>query len=182
MTRTHSTPLAEINFDSPVGSLTIIVSETGLAAVLWPTEREGRVVLAATGNRSSSHDRVIAVVTDQLDKYFAGTLSTFDVPLDPVGTDFQQAVWAKLYDIDFGTTKTYGEVAASLGSPKASRAVGAATGKNPISIIVPCHRVVGASGALTGFAGGLDAKRALLELEGHTAATFGSQPRSAPAV
>ncbi len=173
MTRTHSTPLAEIKYESPVGSLAVIVSEVGLAAVLWPTESEGRVVLAATGTRSSSHDRVIDVVTKQLDEYFAGTLTKFDVPLDTVGTDFQQAVWAKLYEIDFGTTKTYGEVAASLGSPKASRAVGAATGKNPISIIVPCHRVVGATGALTGFAGGLKTKRILLEHEGHTAATLG---------
>jgi len=160
MTRTHSTPLAETNYQSPVGSLTVIVSEIGLAAVLWPIESEGRVVLGATGNRSSSHDRVIDLVTKQFDEYFAGTLTTFDVPLDAVGTDFQQAVWAKLYDIDFGTTKTYGEVAASLGRP----------GKNPISIIVPCHRVVGSTGALTGFAGGLSTKRALLELEGHTLA------------
>lgn len=102
----------------------------------------------------------------QLDEYFAGTRRTFDLPLDPAGTAFQLAVWEQLRTIPSGTTTTYGDIAARVGKPHASRAVGAAIGRNPIGIIVPCHRVVGSSGALTGYAGGMDRKIALLTLEG----------------
>ena len=102
----------------------------------------------------------------QLDEYFAGQRRTFDLPLDPAGTPFQQAVWLQLRTIPLGTTTTYGDIAARVGRPAASRAVGAAIGRNPIAIVVPCHRVVGASGSLTGFAGGLERKTALLTLEG----------------
>ncbi|MFN8622492.1 MAG: methylated-DNA--[protein]-cysteine S-methyltransferase [Chloroflexota bacterium] len=107
-----------------------------------------------------------AEATRQLDEYFAGARRTFDLPLDPHGTPFQQEVWLQLRTIPMGTTTTYGDIAARVGRPHASRAVGAAIGRNPIAIVVPCHRVVGASGALTGFAGGVERKAALLRLEG----------------
>src|SRR6185437_17104518 len=102
----------------------------------------------------------------QLGEYFAGKRRKFDVELDFAGTDFQKKVWRALLAIPFGETRSYGEIATQLGNPKAMRAVGAANGKNPISIIAPCHRVIGASGQLTGFAGGLEAKAHLLGLEG----------------
>lgn len=102
---------------------------------------------------------------EQLIEYFAGARKSFDLSLSPSGTTFQQSVWTELRKIPYGTTINYGEQARRIGQPKASRAVGAANGKNPIAIIVPCHRVVGASGSLTGFAGGMDMKKALLDLE-----------------
>jgi len=101
----------------------------------------------------------------QLQEYFAGTRRAFDLPLDPSGTPFQQRCWAALRAIPYGQTRTYGQVAARLGAPKACRAVGMANHRNPLPIVVPCHRVVGADGSLTGYAGGLDVKRFLLELE-----------------
>jgi methylated-DNA-[protein]-cysteine S-methyltransferase len=106
-----------------------------------------------------------AAAAEQLDAYFGGELIEFDLPLSPRGTPFQLAVWRALRAIRYGTTITYGELAARLGRPHASRAVGAANARNPIGVIVPCHRVIGASGALTGYGGGLDRKRRLLELE-----------------
>ena len=106
----------------------------------------------------------------QLAAYFAGTLTRFDVPLDFQGTDFQKSVWTALLTIPFGETRSYGEIARQIGRPSASRAVGAANGRNPLSIVAPCHRVVGAGGALTGFAGGLEVKRRLLGLEAAAAA------------
>jgi methylated-DNA-[protein]-cysteine S-methyltransferase len=105
-------------------------------------------------------------VVEQLDAYFAGELTEFDVELDMPGTDFQQRVWSALRAIPYGETRTYGEIAAQIGAPGASRAVGLANGRNPISIIVPCHRVVGSTGGLTGYGGGLHRKRILLALEG----------------
>jgi len=109
---------------------------------------------------------VLARAGQQLGEYFAGTRTTFDIPLDAPGTAFQRRVWDALRAIPYGTTLSYGELARRLGDVRATRAVGAANGKNPIPIIVPCHRVVGANGALTGFGGGLDRKRWLLEHEG----------------
>lgn len=102
----------------------------------------------------------------QLDEYFARRRTCFDLALEFIGTDFQRRVWAALMSIPYGQTRTYAEIAAALGKPSAARAVGAANGRNPISIVAPCHRVIGAGGALTGFAGGLGAKRFLLDLEG----------------
>lgn len=102
---------------------------------------------------------------EQLTEYFAGVRREFDLPLAPKGTPFQQAVWAELLKIPYGETRTYGQLAAALGKPKASRAVGSACHCNPIGILIPCHRVVGANGSLTGYAGGLDVKEYLLELE-----------------
>jgi methylated-DNA-[protein]-cysteine S-methyltransferase len=108
----------------------------------------------------------LAELADQLGAYFAGELRAFDVPLAPAGTAFQRRVWDALASIPYGETTTYGELAAEIGRPGSARAVGAANGANPLAIVVPCHRVIGADGTLTGYAGGLPAKRALLTLEG----------------
>ena len=119
-----------------------------------------------SGDTGDDHARrQDAPAVDQLTEYFAGERTTFDLPLDPVGTEFQVAAWRALGEIPYGETRTYGEQAAGIGRPTAVRAIGAANGKNPLSIVLPCHRVVGADGSLTGFAGGLDAKRFLLTHE-----------------
>ena len=104
--------------------------------------------------------------TRQLDAYFAGQLKSFDVPLKPAGTSFQLRVWSALRDIPFGETRSYGQLASAIGDPSAMRAVGAANGRNPIALVVPCHRVIGAGGSLTGFGGGIERKKFLLHLEG----------------
>jgi len=148
---------------SPVGELRLIASERGLVAILWEGDRPGRVPLGAM-TAVAAHP-VLDEAERQLNAYFAGTLRRFDLPLDFRGTAFQKSVWAALLTIPFGETRSYGEIAAQLGRPSASRAVGAANGRNPISIVAPCHRVVGSTGKLTGFAGGLEAKAFLLELE-----------------
>lgn len=160
--RTH--PLFQRTMPSPVGELTLMGGDAGLAAVLWEDDRPGRVVL---GPVEDGGHPVLDQAGAQLDAYFQGRLQVFDLPLDFRGTDFQRSVWQALLDIPFGETRSYGEIARSLGRPGASRAVGAANGRNPISIIAPCHRVIGGSGGLTGFAGGLEAKAWLLRLEGH---------------
>jgi methylated-DNA-[protein]-cysteine S-methyltransferase len=148
---------------SPVGELTLVADDRGLAAILWEDDRPGRVRLGALAEKA---DHPVLLETErQLGEYFAGERRTFDVPLSFAGTDFQKRVWAALLAIPFGETRSYGEIAHQLGTPGASRAVGAANGRNPISIIAPCHRVVGSNGKLTGFAGGLDAKAFLLDLE-----------------
>ena len=148
---------------SPVGELTLVADDRGLAAILWEDDRPGRVRLGALAEKA---DHPVLLETErQLGEYFAGERRSFDVPLSFAGTDFQKRVWAALLAIPFGETRSYGEIAQQLGAPGASRAVGAANGRNPISIIAPCHRVVGSNGKLTGFAGGLDAKAFLLALE-----------------
>ncbi|MGH6632959.1 methylated-DNA--[protein]-cysteine S-methyltransferase [Sphingopyxis sp.] len=148
---------------SPVGELTLVADDHGLAAILWDDDKPDRVRLGALREKA---DHPILLETErQLAQYFAGERRTFDVPLSFAGTDFQKRVWAALLAIPFGETRSYGEIADQLGAPGASRAVGAANGRNPISIIAPCHRVVGSTGKLTGFAGGLEAKRFLLDLE-----------------
>lgn len=153
--------------DSPVGQLTLVAGETGLRAILWENDDPRRVPL---GSLVEQLDNPCLVETErQLDAYFAGTLTAFTVPLDFAGTDFQKSVWAALLTIPFGETRSYAEIARQIGRPSAVRAVGAANGRNPISIIAPCHRVIGANGALTGFAGGLAAKERLLRLEGRAA-------------
>ena len=135
----------------------------GITAVRWP----GAATSAPTPPDRSHPDarRAIDLAQRQLDEYFAGTRRTFDLPLHPSGTPFQQRVWEVLRSIDYGTTITYGEQARRLGSPASVRAVGGANGRNPIGIVVPCHRVVGSDGSLTGFAAGVDSKRWLLEHE-----------------
>jgi methylated-DNA-[protein]-cysteine S-methyltransferase len=148
---------------SPVGVLTLVASDHGLSAVLWPDDDPRRVRL---GPVVQDAQHPILVETErQLDQYFAGTRSLFDLPLDMVGTDFQKTVWQALLDIPFGETRSYAAIARQVGRPTACRAVGAANGRNPVSIITPCHRAIGSNGALTGFAGGLEAKRFLLALE-----------------
>jgi methylated-DNA-[protein]-cysteine S-methyltransferase len=150
--------------DSPVGKLTLVAKGEELTAILWENERPGRVRLGSM--REAVDDSTLDEVERQLGEYFTGERSQFDVPLCFVGTDFQKKVWRALLDIPYGETRTYSEIAVEIGNAKAVRAVGAANGRNPISIIAPCHRVIGASGALTGFAGGLPAKETLLSLEG----------------
>jgi methylated-DNA-[protein]-cysteine S-methyltransferase len=155
--------LAHSIFPSPVGKLTLVGSDAGLVAILWEDDDPARVRLGARVERSDHP--ILETAATQLTDYFAGRLRVFTVPLDFRGTPFQQSIWAALCDIPFGETRSYGDIARAVGRPTASRAVGTANGRNPISIIAPCHRVVGASGALTGFAGGLDTKRWLLDFE-----------------
>lgn len=160
---TTAAPLSTATLPSPVGALTLVASDAGLIAVLWPDDAPGRVPLGAT--RPDPAHRVLTAAIDQLDRFFAGTLTTFDLPLDPRGTTFQRQVWAALATIPYGETRSYGAIAQAIGRPSAARAVGAANGRNPLSIVVPCHRVIGGGGALTGFAGGLAAKTWLLDHE-----------------
>jgi methylated-DNA-[protein]-cysteine S-methyltransferase len=164
---------------TPIGSLDLVAAAAGLRAVLWPGEDGSRVPRAVAPSRAAGSARDSAPGTPsgsdeeaaqahlaraeaQLAEYFAGKRREFDVPLDPQGTAFQQRAWAVLRTIPFGATMSYGEQAAAMGEPGAARAVGAANGRNPLSIVVPCHRVVAASGSLTGFAGGVDTKAWLL--------------------
>jgi methylated-DNA-[protein]-cysteine S-methyltransferase len=148
---------------SPVGQLKLVASSNALIAVLWEEERPDRVKLGAM---SLDPEHPILIEAErQISEYFVGERIDFDLPLQLDGTEFQRKVWRALREIPFGETKSYQDLARAVGSPKASRAVGAANGKNPLSIVVPCHRVVGADGALTGFAGGLETKAALLALE-----------------
>jgi methylated-DNA-[protein]-cysteine S-methyltransferase len=148
---------------SPVGALKLVGSDQGLAAILWENDNPQRVRVNAS-IEDNDHP-VLLEAQRQLTEYFAGKRDSFSIELDPIGTKFQKEVWRALTAIPFGETRSYGDLAIQLGNPRASRAVGAANGKNPISIIVPCHRVIGASGKLTGFAGGLEAKAHLLQLE-----------------
>jgi len=148
---------------SPVGVLTLVASDKGLAAILWPKDDPKRVRLPALA-RDDDHP-VLRKAEKELAEYFAGKRKRFTVTLDFAGTDFQKQVWQALLAIPFGQTRSYGDIARDVGRPSAMRAVGAANGRNPISIIAPCHRVIGANGALTGFAGGLKAKQTLLALE-----------------
>ena len=165
-----TTELSRLVISSPVGDLTLIASPRGLRAVLWPNEF---VALRADDAEyvplAPKGDAGAVVVLEQaqceLAEYFAGDRRNFDVPLDPVGTQFQRATWLELRRIPFGSTISYGEQARRLGDVRKSRAVGAANGRNPISIIVPCHRVVGSNGKLVGFAAGLGAKAWLLDHE-----------------
>jgi methylated-DNA-[protein]-cysteine S-methyltransferase len=149
---------------SPLGLLTLVGSDQGLAAVLWEGEDPSRVRLGPL-QEHLSHP-ILMQAQRQLEEYFAGQRRTFSVKLDPAGTEFQNKVWNALRTIPFGETRSYGQIAEQIGSRKAVRAVGAANGRNPLSIIVPCHRVIGADGTLTGFAGGLKIKARLLALEG----------------
>jgi methylated-DNA-[protein]-cysteine S-methyltransferase len=149
--------------DSPVGKLKLIASETGLVAVLWENDNPRRVPLSDLVE--DSNQPILLEAEQQLKEYFAGKRCSFSIPLDMRGTPFQKDVWRALLAIPFGETLSYGQIANQLGKSSASRAVGAANGRNPLSIVVPCHRVIGSTGKLTGFAGGLDAKSHLLNLE-----------------
>jgi methylated-DNA-[protein]-cysteine S-methyltransferase len=144
---------------SPVGELQIITSERGVVAILWPGDDRWAY------DTSEGSTPIAEQTVNQLQEFFDGTRTEFTVPLDLRGTEFQKMVWQSLTEIPFGQTVSYAEQAARLGRPSAVRAVASANGKNPISIVVPCHRVIGSNGTLTGYAGGLEAKRALLDLE-----------------
>jgi methylated-DNA-[protein]-cysteine S-methyltransferase len=164
----NSSPITEAELvstvmETPVGPITIVASNDGVRAILWPDAEAGRVSIS-TAAPDPDHPVIVATVA-QLGEYFAGEREEFDLPLDPVGTDFQQSAWMALRTIPYGTTVSYGEQAARMGDRRKARAVGAANGRNPISIVVPCHRVVGSNGALTGFAGGIDTKAWLLDHE-----------------
>lgn len=148
----HSKTLA-----SPMGVLQLVADGDELCGIYLPEQ--------AVPPARARESRVLDAAATQLAEYFAGVRRRFDLPLAPRGTNFQQLVWRALLAIPFGETRSYGELARAIGRPAASRAVGAANAKNPLAIIVPCHRVVGASGALTGYAGGMAAKRWLLEHE-----------------
>jgi methylated-DNA-[protein]-cysteine S-methyltransferase len=165
-----TTTLTSKTFDSPMGELVIVGSNAGLRAILWPTERDGRI--SFDEDVEVGEHPVLDATIEQLGEYLAGDRHDFDVPLDLVGTEFQRDVWAGLTRIPYGSTQSYGELADELSKPGAARAVGAATGRNPISIIVPCHRLVGSSGKLTGFAGGIESKLWLLTHESGEAQLF----------
>jgi methylated-DNA-[protein]-cysteine S-methyltransferase len=146
---------------SPVGDLTLVGREGALSAIYFP-EHVRRPQQEAFGERD---DSAFAEARRQLAEYFGGSRRTFELELDPVGNAFQQRVWAQLVAIPYGETRTYGQLAAALGDRGLARAVGAANGQNPLSIVIPCHRVVGADGKLTGYAGGIQRKAFLLDLE-----------------
>jgi methylated-DNA-[protein]-cysteine S-methyltransferase len=148
---------------SPVGTLRLVGSYRGLAGVWFERSRPERV--RPRGDVENPRHPVLVEAERQLGEYFAGRRRTFDLKLDLMGTDFQKSVWKALLTIPFGQTRSYAEIARQVGRPSACRAVGAANGRNPVSIVAPCHRVVGSTGALTGFGGGLDVKEALLRLE-----------------
>lgn len=160
--------LYSIRMPSSVGLLTLVAEDAGLVAILWEDDTPARVPLppAAPGD---GHP-VLLRARNQLGEYFAGTRIVFDLPLAPRGTAFQRAVWAALCAIPYGETRSYAQIARVVDRPTAFRAVGAANGRNPLSIVAPCHRVVGSDGALTGFAGGLPAKQWLLAWERETIA------------
>ena len=150
--------------NSPVGTLRLVASDKGLAGLWFERSRPERV--RPRGDVESPRHPVLVETERQLREYFAGRRRTFDLKLDFVGTPFQRTVWNALLTIPFGQTRSYGQIAKQVGRPSASRAVGAANGRNPVSIVAPCHRVISSTGALTGFGGGLDVKERLLRLEG----------------
>jgi methylated-DNA-[protein]-cysteine S-methyltransferase len=150
-------------FESPLGEMLVTATREGVTGVYFVGQKYDPGI--GTDWTQNADLAFLAVARRQLDEYFRGARSRFDVPLAPRGTPFQLRVWRALMEIPFGETRTYGAIAGHLGAPSSSRAVGAAVGRNPISVMVPCHRVVGATGSLTGYAGGLDRKRALLALE-----------------
>ena len=162
-----TTTLQRTTIDSPVGELGLVATSTTLLAVLWPEERDGRVRFSSDPVEGTN--TILAETSKQLGEYFDGTRRTFDLRLELRGTEFQQDVWHALADIPYGETSTYSKQAAAVGRPRAVRAVGSANGRNPLSIVLPCHRIVGADGKLTGFAGGLDTKRWLLDHESRVA-------------
>jgi methylated-DNA-[protein]-cysteine S-methyltransferase len=151
--------------NSPVGELRLIAGDNGLRAILWGAEDAERIASIDDDELVEGTTPVLDEAISQLEEYFAGMRREFDLPLDPAGTEFQQSAWMVLRTIPYGTTISYGQQAERLGDPNKARAVGAANGKNPLSIVVPCHRVVGSNGHLTGFAAGLDVKSWLLDHE-----------------
>jgi methylated-DNA-[protein]-cysteine S-methyltransferase len=162
-TKDKQTTYSYKTMKSPVGRLKLVASERGLAAILWENDDPTRVRLAPLVE-DETHP-VLLEAERQLNDYFAGKLRKFSLGFDFAGTEYQKEEWRALAAIPFGETRSYGDIARQIGRPKAVRAVGAANGRNPISIIVPCHRVIGSNGKLTGFAGGLETKAFLLKTE-----------------
>lgn len=158
----RTTFAAQCRVGTPLGPMTLAATAQGLAGAWFDAQSHHPGELSAPDDPAHPW---LAQATQELAEYFAGTRRAFSVPLDPQGTPFQQSVWRSLQRIGCGGLHSYGAIALALGQPTASRAVGAAVGRNPISVIVPCHRVVGRHGALTGYAGGLPRKEALLQLE-----------------
>jgi methylated-DNA-[protein]-cysteine S-methyltransferase len=150
-----------VTLDSPVGPLSVVVSEGAVVSLHMDDE-----VVPTDEEVDAADRRVAAEAAAQLEDYFRGSLQQFDLPLRPAGTEFQRSVWHALEQIPYGTVASYGEIARRVGRPTAARAIGAANGRNPIAIIVPCHRVIGADGTLTGYAGGMWRKQWLLTHEG----------------
>lgn len=151
---------------SPVGDITLVADKENLCAIYFPNQKPDRVKFPDLGKKDSH--RVLKSAVKQLKAYFSGKNVEFDLPLRPVGTEFQEQVWKALRSIGYGKTVSYSDIANKIKRPKAVRAVGAAIGKNPLSIMIPCHRVIGSNGKLTGFAGGLSTKEFLLNLEDKT--------------
>ena len=144
-------------YNSPIGTIKFVCSEDALQEMQFCDE---------VGKNPQSYSKIVSTCKEQLDKYFVGKLKKFTMPLDFVnGTDFQRSVWEALQSIPYGETRSYKDIAIQIGNPKAVRAVGGANNKNPIGIVVPCHRVIGKSGKLVGYAGGLDKKEMLLKIE-----------------
>jgi methylated-DNA-[protein]-cysteine S-methyltransferase len=150
--------------DSPIGPLTLVAADGQITGLYMDAQRHrpGEEVVGRAGDPAAEP---FATAADQLARYFAGQLTEFELPLAPAGTRFQRAVWDALRQIPYGETWSYGQLASKIGNPAAVRAVGLANGRNPIALVVPCHRVIGADGSLTGYGGGLDRKRFLLDLE-----------------
>ena len=158
--------------DAPIGPLNVVSDGESIVGLQLPTHR-GELARVASGWAENPALPVLRDVADQLEEYFAGERAEFTLPLRPAGTEFQLKVWDQLCRIPFGKTISYGELAKRVGNMNASRAVGMANGRNPIAILIPCHRVIGADGSLTGFGGGVDVKQKLLVLEGaKTASTL----------
>jgi len=154
------------DIDSPIGRLRLIADGDRLVSIWFEHGRDAaRAAAREPLDLEERSSEVLERAREQLEEYFTGRRQQFDLPLDPRGTDFQRRVWQRLRSIAYGETTTYGALARELGDPGASRAVGLANGSNPLPIVIPCHRVIGADGSLTGFGGGLPVKQALLELE-----------------
>jgi methylated-DNA-[protein]-cysteine S-methyltransferase len=160
---------AHVIIDSPIGPLTLVAADGKLTGLYLDTPRSGsrrhQPTAETLGLPGDPAAGPFAAAADQIAAYFAGGLTEFSLPLDPAGTPFQRRVWAGLREIPYAKTWSYGQLAAHIGSPAAVRAVGLANGQNPIAVVIPCHRVIGSDGSLTGYGGGLERKRYLLDLE-----------------
>ncbi len=159
------TDLRQRALSTPIGVLTLVASDRGLTNILFESESPEHAGLPSDLPAADDGDETLDVAATQLEEYFAGTRREFDVSLDLIGTDFQRQAWLALADVPYGETTTYGAQAERIGRPGASRAVGGANGQNPVPIVLPCHRIIGADGSLTGFGGGLDLKQRLLDHE-----------------
>lgn len=159
------TDLRQRALSTPIGVLTLVASDRGLTNILFESESPEHAGLPSDLPAADDGDETLAVVATQLEEYFAGTRREFDVSLDLSGTDFQRQAWLALAEVPYGETTTYGAQAGRIGRPGAFRAVGGANGQNPVPIVLPCHRIIGADGSLTGFGGGLDLKQRLLDHE-----------------